>query len=153
MAEHFGRRGVLVLISDFYEEPDAVLEAIEPLRFRGNDLIVFHVLDPAELELRVRDAVGVRGSGERRADPGRAGGARASSTATLVQAHIDALTRAFLGNRIDYTLVNTSSPLDHALFSYLSARERLIAGRGDVFSDAALPRRPRGPRRFRCCCT
>ena len=37
MAEHFGRRGMLVLISDFYEEPDAVLEAIEPLRFRGND--------------------------------------------------------------------------------------------------------------------
>jgi len=49
MAEHFGRRGVLVLISDFYEEPDAVLEAVSPLRARGNDLIVFHLLDEAEL--------------------------------------------------------------------------------------------------------
>src|SRR5919205_1143359 len=38
MAEHFGRRGVLVIISDFYDEPDAVLDAIAPLRFRGNDL-------------------------------------------------------------------------------------------------------------------
>src|SRR6476646_8553536 len=50
MAEHFGRRGLLVLVSDLYEEPDAVLEAIGPLRFRGNDIIVFHVLDPAELD-------------------------------------------------------------------------------------------------------
>ena len=50
MAEHFGRRGMLVLISDLYEEPDAVLEAIGPLRFRGNDIIVFHLLDPAELD-------------------------------------------------------------------------------------------------------
>ena len=50
MAEHFGRRGLLVLISDLYEEPDAVLEAIGPLRFRGNDIIVFHLLDQAELD-------------------------------------------------------------------------------------------------------
>ena len=56
LAEHFGRRGVLVIISDFYEEPDAVLDAIAPLRFRGNDLIVFHVLDPAELEFAFPDA-------------------------------------------------------------------------------------------------
>src|SRR4030095_15683324 len=44
MAEHFGRRGVVVVVSDFYEEPEAVLEAISPLRFRGQDVIVFHVL-------------------------------------------------------------------------------------------------------------
>ena len=52
----FGRRGMLVVISDFYEEPEAVLDAIAPLRFRGNDLIVFHVLDPAELEFGFADA-------------------------------------------------------------------------------------------------
>ena len=38
LAEHFGRRGLLVLISDLYEDPDAVLEAVAPLRFRGNDI-------------------------------------------------------------------------------------------------------------------
>ena len=56
MAEHFKRRGILVLISDFYEEPDAILEAIKPLRFLGNDLIVFHVLDPAEIDFGYDDA-------------------------------------------------------------------------------------------------
>ncbi|MGC2048332.1 MAG: vWA domain-containing protein, partial [Gallionella sp.] len=48
MAEHFKRRGILLLISDFYDEPDAILDAIKPLKFLGNDLIVFHVLDPQE---------------------------------------------------------------------------------------------------------
>ena len=40
-------------------------------------------------------------------------------------AHVNALRERFSANRIDYTLVNTSSPLDHALFSYLTTRERL----------------------------
>src|SRR5260370_739573 len=56
MAEHSRRRGILVLISDFYEEPDTILEAIKPLKFLGNDLIVFHVLDPAELDFGYEDA-------------------------------------------------------------------------------------------------
>jgi hypothetical protein len=45
MAEHFKRRGILLLISDFYDDPDAILDAIKPLKFLGNDLIVFHALD------------------------------------------------------------------------------------------------------------
>jgi hypothetical protein len=56
VAEHFGRRGVLVVISDFYEDPEEIVEAVTPLRFRGNDLIVFHVLDRAELEFGFSDA-------------------------------------------------------------------------------------------------
>ena len=56
VAEHFGRRGVLVVISDFYEDPEEIVDAVTPLRFRGNDLVVFHVLDPAELEFGFTDA-------------------------------------------------------------------------------------------------
>src|SRR5919107_284884 len=40
LAEHFGRRGVIAIVSDFYEDPESVVDAITPLRFRGNDLIV-----------------------------------------------------------------------------------------------------------------
>jgi uncharacterized protein (DUF58 family) len=56
VAEHFKRRSVIVLISDFYEEPDVILEAIKPLRFLGNELLVFHVLDPAEIDFSFDDA-------------------------------------------------------------------------------------------------
>ncbi|MGH7506801.1 MAG: DUF58 domain-containing protein, partial [Longimicrobiales bacterium] len=50
------RRGFLVLVSDFYDEPEAVVEAVAPLRYRGHDVIVFHVLDPAELEFPFEEA-------------------------------------------------------------------------------------------------
>jgi uncharacterized protein (DUF58 family) len=124
MAEHFGRRGLLVLISDLYEEPDAVLEAIGPLRFRGNDLIVFHLLDPAELDFSFTDPSAFEDleSGDQIPIVPQALG---DQYRELVQAHITALTERFSANRIDYTMVNTSTPLDHALFSYLTTRERL----------------------------
>ena len=44
---------------------------------------------------------------------------------SLVRAHINGLQERLSANRIDYTVVNTSQPLDHALFSYLTSRERL----------------------------
>ncbi len=124
MAEHFGRRGLLILISDLYEEPDAVLEAIGPLRFRGNDLAVFHLLDPSELDFSFREPSAFEDleSGEQIPI---VPDALADQYKALVQAHIDALRERFSANRIDYTMLNTSMPLDHALFSYLSTRERL----------------------------
>ena len=124
MAEHFGRRGLLVLISDLYEEPDAVLEAVGPLRFRGNDLIVFHLLDPAELDFTF-DAPSSFEDLESGEQIPIVPEALADQYRSLVRAHIDGLTERFSGSRIDYTLVNTSSPLDHALFTYLTTRERL----------------------------
>jgi len=125
MAEHFGRRGLLVIISDFYEEPDAVLDAVAPLRFRGNDLIVFHVLDKSELEFGFTDASAFEDieSGEQMPvvpDAFR------KEYQSLVRAHLDALQQRFSANRIDYTVLNTSKPLDHALYSYLSARARMM---------------------------
>jgi len=124
MAEHFGRRGMLVLISDLYEEPDAILEAIGPLRFRGNDIVVFHLLDEAELNFTFTNPAAFEDleSGEQMPV---VPDVLAAQYRELVKAHTTALTERFSANRIDYTLVNTSSPLDHALFSYLSARERL----------------------------
>jgi uncharacterized protein (DUF58 family) len=125
MAEHFKRRSVLALISDFYEEPEAVLEAIKPLRFLGNDLMVFHVLDPAELEFSYDDASSFEDleSGEQIPVVPET---LAQQYRALMQEHISSLGSKFSEHRIDYTLLNTSHPLDHALFNYLSNRERLM---------------------------
>jgi len=125
LAEHFGRRGVLVIISDFYAEPEAVLDAIAPLRFRGNDLIVFHVLDPSELEFGFGDASPFEDleTGEQMPVVPEAFRAEYKE---LVKAHIDALSRSFSGVRVDYSLLDTSKPLDHALFRYLNSRQKTI---------------------------
>jgi uncharacterized protein (DUF58 family) len=118
------RRGLVVLISDFYDEPERILAAVSPLRFRGHDVIVCHVLDPAELELPFEDAASLEDmeTGERlpiMPDPLR------ERYRAMVRAHCDTLARSFTNQRIDYMLLDTSQPLDHALFSYLAARERL----------------------------
>ena len=125
MAEHFRRRGILVLLSDFYEEPDTILEAIKPLSFLGNDLIVFHVLDKSELEFGFSDASAFEDieSGEQM--PVVPDAFRKEYQA-LVRAHLDALQQRFSANRIDYTVLDTSKPLDHALYRYLSSRARMM---------------------------
>jgi len=125
MAEHFKRRGILVLISDFYDEPDAIMEAIKPLKFLGNDLIVFPVLDPAEIDFGYDDASSFQDleTGEQIPVVPES---LAKEYRAMVQAHIASLTTKFSEHRIDYTVLNTAEPLDRALFTYLSSRERLM---------------------------
>jgi hypothetical protein len=105
-----------------------VLDAIAPLRFRGNDVIVFHVLDAAEIDFGFTEPSAFEDleSGEQIPIVPEA---LAEQYRSLVRAHVAALTERFSGNRVDYSLVNTSTPLDHALFTYLSTRERLMRTR------------------------
>jgi uncharacterized protein (DUF58 family) len=128
LAEHYGRRGILVLISDFYEDPDTVLEAVSPLRFRGNDIIVFHVLDPMELEFGFADASPFEDleTGEQMPVVPEA---FREEYRSLVRAHIEALRSSFSKVRVDYTMLDTSKPLDHAMFRYLSGRSRSMKSR------------------------
>src|ERR1019366_8575747 len=51
------RRGIVVVLSDFYERPDVIVETIEPLRYHGNEVILFHLLDPRELKPLFREPV------------------------------------------------------------------------------------------------
>jgi len=124
MAEFFKRRGVLLLISDFYDEPDAILEALKPLRFLGNDVIVFHVLDPQEIDFAFKDAAAFEDLETGEQMPVVPDSFREQYRA-LIQEHIATLTAKFSEQRIDYAMVKTSEPLDRALFTYLSSRQRL----------------------------
>jgi uncharacterized protein (DUF58 family) len=125
IAEHFKRRSVVALISDLYEEPDEILEAIKPYRFLGNDIMVFHVLDPAELDFPYKDASRFQDleTGE---EVPIVPESLLKQYRELIAAHIDALRTKFSEIRVDYTLVNTARPLDDALFNYLANRERMM---------------------------
>ena len=125
VAEHFKRRSILALISDFYEDPDDLLEALKPYRILGNDLVVFHVLDPAELEFPYSEASRFEDleTGE---EMPVVPDSLAEQYRKLMREHIDALTTRFSEARIDYVVLDTSRPLDDALFRYLGNRERLM---------------------------
>jgi uncharacterized protein (DUF58 family) len=124
VAEAIRRRGIMVLISDFYEEPEAVLDAVKVLRYKGNDLIVFHVLDPAEVEFPFDEVANYQDLETEESIPVIPEYLR-EQYRKLVAEHIDRLSRWLGDNRIDYTLFDTSTPLDYALFNYLSNRQRL----------------------------
>ncbi len=128
ITEHLGRKGILVLISDFYEGPDAVLSAVGLLRARGHDVMVFHVLDPTELEFPFEDASGFEDLETGEQIPVIPGKLRADYT-RMVGEHTAELRERFTAQRIDYTLLDTSKPLDLALFQYLTVRERLARKR------------------------
>ncbi len=126
-AGHLTRRGVVVVVSDLYAEPAAALDAVRRLRGAGNELLLFHVLDPAELEFPF-------------ADPGGFEDAETGATMTVVpagvraryrervRAHVAELGRLARAHRVDYALFDTGEPLDRALFRYLAGRERLARG-------------------------
>ena len=124
IAEQFRRRGIVVVISDLYAEPSAAIDAVLQLRNRGNELLLLHVLDPAEREFAYDEATSLEDleSGER--VPIVPTKLRAEYKA-LVTAHLDALARITSERRVDYALFDTSTPLDAALFRYLGQRELL----------------------------
>ena len=122
--EFFKRRSILVVISDFYDEPEAVLDAVKPLRFAGNDVILFHILDPAEVDFPYDDSTSFQDLETGRKVPVVPDKLR-EQYRRLVQDHIQALTVLCNQNRIDYAFLNTKVPLDHALFKYLAMRHNL----------------------------
>jgi uncharacterized protein (DUF58 family) len=125
MAEHFKRRSIVVVISDLYENPADILESLKPYRALGNDVVVFHVLDPAEISFPYTDASRFQDleTGE---DVPVVPEVFAEQYRQMMKEHIEALTTRFSESRIDYLQLQTSQPLDEALFTYLGNRERLM---------------------------
>jgi uncharacterized protein (DUF58 family) len=120
------RRGIVVVLSDFYEQPDVIVRTIEPLRYRGNDVILFHLLDPQEIKPKFREPV-LLVDMENAADA-----LEVSPEYTRdeyprkIDSHIEALSSAARGAGMEYFLMNTARPLDEGLREYLSVRKGRI---------------------------
>jgi uncharacterized protein (DUF58 family) len=122
IAGQIRRRGLIVLVSDLLDEPEAILKGLRQFRFKGNDVIVFHLLDPAELELPFDGNILFEDLEAANlqviADP------RAIRTTykQVVQEFISEMRKQCHADSIDYQLISTATPLDQALASYLSWR-------------------------------
>jgi uncharacterized protein (DUF58 family) len=116
------RRGIAIVISDFYEQPETVVRAIEPLRFHGNDVVLFHILDPQEIRPMLKGPallVDLETDQEIEVVP--------DYTKTTYRArmdtHIEQLRSRTRAAGMDYQLLVTDQPLDGALREYLSLRK------------------------------
>lgn len=119
------RRGVTILISDFFENPATVIETVQPLRFRGNELILFHVLDPRELEPKLGEPVLLLDMETDEAIEASPDYAR-TEYRQKIDAHIQDLRSKAQGAGIEYFLLRTDRPLDEALREYFTIREGRI---------------------------
>ena len=122
-AELLSRRGIVILVSDFYEEVDEAVEAVNLLRGRGHDVVVFRTLDPAERELPGDEDTSFEDMESLEVIPVMPGKVREGYRA-LVEEHVRTLGERLSGTRVDHVLLDTSQPLDHALFRYLTIREK-----------------------------
>ncbi|MBK9166538.1 MAG: DUF58 domain-containing protein [Bryobacterales bacterium] len=116
------RRGIVVVISDFYEDPAVVARTIEPLRFKGNEVILFHVLDPNEIRPNIREPLllldmETQGSLEVTPEYVR------NEYAGKIDAHIEEMGSKARGSGLDYFLMNTAKPLDAGLREYMTVRQ------------------------------
>ena len=123
--EHFQkflhRRGIVIVISDFYEAPETIVRACAPLRFRGNEVVLFHVLDPQEIRPVLRgSALLVDLESDRRLEviPEYT----KTTYRSKIDAHVEQLRSLARGAGMDYQLLLTNQPLDMALREYLSSR-------------------------------
>ena len=123
LSETLRRRSLVVLISDFYEDPDDVVRALSHVRGRGNDMMVFHLLDPREVDFSFDDPsnfIDMETGDKMPIIPDYL----RQQYRELVREHTAALQKRIVEARADYTMFDTSKPLDVALFSYLAARQR-----------------------------
>jgi len=116
------RRGIVIVISDFFEDPELIVRSIEPLRFHGNDVVLFHVLDPEEIQPVLKEpAVLVDLETEQRIEviPDYV----KTTYRARIDAHIEQLRSRTRAAGMDYQLLVTDQPLDAALREYLSLRQ------------------------------
>jgi len=116
------KRGMVVVISDFFESPETIVRTIEPLRYHGNEVVLFHVLDPQELKPELDEPVllidmETQESLEVTPEYGR------EEYRTKVQSHITQLQDRTRSAGMDYYLLVTDRPLDGALRQYLTLRQ------------------------------
>ncbi len=121
--ERIKRRGLVAVISDFYCDTQELLDNIRPLAMQGQDVILFHLLDPAELNPNIKESTLYEDL--------ETGHAIEVSPVFMnkeyhdrIRAHISVIQNTASGMNADHVLINTSEPLDKALHSYLTFREK-----------------------------
>ena len=125
LAERIGRRGLIVVLSDLLDDPQEVLSGLRHFRHRGHEVVVFHLLDPRELDLQFdretrffdleqTDQVITTQPLQVRREYGK-----------MMEEIVQTYRRDCAEAHIDYALIDTLTPFDQALSRYLAQRKKM----------------------------
>jgi uncharacterized protein (DUF58 family) len=123
LASNLNRKSMVILISDMLEDEEQIIKTLQRLRSMGNDVIVFHVLDDAELHFRFQEATEFIDSETRESFITQPQSIRDAYLENLGK-YLEFCRKQCQSSGVDYCLLNTSQPLDTALYSYISRRAR-----------------------------
>lgn len=124
IAEQIKRRGLVIVLSDFFDDPESVMTALKHFRHKGHEVVVMQVLDPLERSFAFgTDAIfkDLETREELMTQPWHIQKAYQQS----MQEFLKYYKGECRDNNIDYVLLDTSVPFDIALFEYLNIRKRM----------------------------
>src|ERR1700733_14248390 len=115
------RRGIVLIVSDFWEPPESIIRTIEPLRFHGNEVVLFHVLDPEDVRPAL-NAPTVLVDMETKHELDVTPDYTKIEYREKIDAHLADLRDRTQAAGMGYYLLMTDRPLDAALREYLTLR-------------------------------
>jgi uncharacterized protein (DUF58 family) len=119
--EFLKRRGIVLIVSDFWESPESIVRNIEPLRYHGNEVVLFHVLDPEDVRPKMNGPsilVDLETDQEMEVTPDYG----KKEYREKVEKHLADLRQRTQAAGMGYFLLITDRPLDAALREYLTLR-------------------------------
>lgn len=122
-AEFQKGRGLVTMISDFYFDPDAMLEAVQPLAYQGQDVLLLHVLDAQELEPQLRESALMEDM-ETKERMEVSPSFMQARYREKIKAHLDAIEKSARRVGAEYFLCDTRQPLGDVLRRYFNFRQR-----------------------------
>lgn len=124
VAERIKRRGLVIILSDLFDDPVKVKTALKHFRHRGHEVIVLQILDPMERSFAFgQDAIfrDMETKEELMTQPWHIQRAYRQTFRDFLEGYKQECTE----NMIDYVLLDTGTPFDKALFEYLNKRKRI----------------------------
>lgn len=120
--EFLKRRGMVLIVSDFWESPESIVHTIEPLRYHGNEVVLFHVLDPEDVKPKLNGPqilIDMETQTQLEVTPDYS----KKEYREKIESHLAELRDRVQGAGMGYHLLMTDMPLDEALREYLSLRQ------------------------------
>ena len=124
IAEKIKRRGLVIIISDFFDDVDTVIKSLKTFSYKKNEVIVFQILDPVERSFSFgKDAIfkDMETLEEMTTQPFQIQKAYKEA----MEEFTGKIKRECLNANFDYNLIDTSTPFDTALYTYIQKRSRL----------------------------
>lgn len=124
LAERIKRRGLVIIMSDFFDDEKDVLNALKHFRHRDHEVLAFQILDPREVDFDLGTGANIKDmeTGEEIVtQPHQIKGAYSAA----VESYTNRIKKECFNHNIDYVLIDTSVPFDKALRDYLTKRAKI----------------------------